>query len=675
MKNRKLKTSRFMMFFVFLALAFIVLGGRFFQIQVLKGKDYYRMFENQCWKNITVTAHRGAIYDCNGVPLTYTIETENLYVCTDSLELIKEIVDKAAPVLNVSKSVLYKKLVSLKGKRTCIAKKIDPVTSGRLKALEIPCIESEVEYDREYPYGQSLAALIGHLNHEFKASAGVELLCDEHLRGSDGMQAFMQDGKGKLYPTFAQHDIPPIEGNDVYLTIDIEFQQILREEIKRAVDKWSAKAGMGALMDASTGRLLAIYYHDPNLTAEDSKLPRERTITDLFEPGSTFKTIVFAALLEENLLNLNDTIYAGEGCFSFNGIPLRDDKELDIITEAEAFIVSSNIATGRLALRLGPKKLFRYARDFGFGLSTGVGFPEEVKGRFRKPEVWSDYYCAMLSIGHELSTSTLQMTRVFGCFANHGNLMKPLLIDKVVSPSGGTIKRFHPEVERKIFSESTIKVMQELCALVVDTGTAKVAKTNGITFSGKTGTAEKPAEGGGYDKSKYMASFGGFFPRENPRICGLIVIDEPKKVHYGGYTAAPAFAQAARRITDLQNLREAITDEDALSAPDGLFKEYHDLSDEKNNQDNSEQLVQFASSWSAENPAKYENGDSLAVFIPDLKGKSARSAVSIILELGLQCSLEGTGTVIQSVPGGGEFAKNGDCIRLICDIGKKEVRH
>jgi len=286
------------MFFVFVSVAFLILASRFFQVQVLKGKNYFRMFENQCWQNKTVTAHRGAIYDCNGVPLAYTIETENLYVRTDSLELIKEIADKASSVLNISKSKLYNQLAALKGKRTCLAKKVDPVTSGRLKSLDIPCLESEVEYDREYPYSQSLAALIGHLDHEYAAQAGIELLYDEYLRGDDGMQAFMKDGSGELYPIFAQHDIPPIEGNDVYLTLDIEFQQILREEIKKAVDKWSAKAGMGALMDVSTGRLLAVYYHDPNLNEEDSRPPKERTITDLFEPGSTFKTIVFAALLE-----------------------------------------------------------------------------------------------------------------------------------------------------------------------------------------------------------------------------------------------------------------------------------------------------------------------------------------------------------------------------------------
>ena len=173
-----------------------------------------------------------------------------------------------------------------------------------------------------------------------------------------------------------------------------------------------------------------------------------------------------------------------------------------------------------------------------------------------EPEVWSEYYCAMLSIGHEVSVSPVQMAGVFGCLANHGRLMKPLLIDRVISPTGGTIMKTYPEEIRTVFSDSISAIMRELCAQVVDTGTAKYAKLEGITFAGKTGTAEKPSKDGGYDKSRYVASFGGYFPRENPQICGLILIDEPKKVHYGGITAAPAFAMAAKRIINLQNRKK-----------------------------------------------------------------------------------------------------------------------
>ncbi|NIU13705.1 MAG: penicillin-binding protein 2, partial [candidate division Zixibacteria bacterium] len=429
---------------------------------------------------------------------------------------------------------IYRKLIGRKGKRTCIARKIDPGVSSRIKALEIPEIYNELEFDRIYPYNSSVSALVGYLDHKFEAKAGVELYLDEYLKGKDGWRVCMKDGFGGIYPIYTQPFREPEQGNDVYLTIDIEYQQIMQEEIRKAVDEWSAIGGMGVLMEVSTGKILAAYHYDPEIKDPHYKYPRARAITDLFEPGSTFKTVVFGALLEEGLIDLDDTIYAGEGSFLFNGIPLHDDKKHDIIRISEAFIISSNVATARLANELGPKMLYRYAREMGFGLPTGLGFPSEVNGRLHEPEVWSDYYCAMLSIGHEVSASTLQMARVFGCVANNGRLMKPILMDRVISPTGGTQKRSHPEKEREIFSESTIAKLKYLCEIVVDTGTAKYAKIDGIDFAGKTGTAEKPSETGGYDKSRYISSFGGYFPVDNPQICGIIIIDEPNKVHYGG---------------------------------------------------------------------------------------------------------------------------------------------
>ncbi len=676
-RTKPLKLYRFMTFFILMVITFAALVGRFFQIQVLEGKDYSRKFKNQCWQNESIRAHRGTIYDRNGNPLAYTMESENLYAHSDSIPVLKDIVLRAAPILDVPQDRLYKKLLSSEGSRISLAKKIDPVTSGKLRSMDIPGIEYEIEYDRVYPYGCSVAALIGYLDHEYRAKAGIEFYCDEFLSGRDGLRSYIKDAGGKKYPILYEPDIPPVEGNDVYLTIDIEYQQILQEEIEKAVDKWHAAGGMGVLMEVASGKILAVYHYDPSQTDSNYKYPTEKAITDLYEPGSTFKSIVFAALLEEGLIDLDDTIYAGEGKFKFNGITVHDDKELEIITQAEAYVFSSNIATGRLALRLGPKKLFRYARDFGFGLSSGLDFPGEANGRLNEPEVWSDYYCAMLSIGHEVSVSSVQMAGVFGCLTNHGRLMKPFLVERVISPAGGTIKRNYPEEIRAIFSDSTVAIMQELCAQVVDTGTAKYAKLEGITFAGKTGTAEKPSQTGGYDKSKYIASFGGYFPRENPQICGLIMIDEPKKIHYGGITAAPAFAMTAKRIINLQN-RNSNFAADVMYAPRGVFKVSDEIPDNKEFQDCSEEIdTQMLHAVNVGMPIDETNagekGDSPLIFLPDLSGQSARSAVSTLLDMGLECSLEGLGKVVRSVPEGGSFARPGEHVTLICSLNEKEV--
>ncbi len=674
MKTEKLRLSRFIIFFIIVTGCFALIAGRFFQVQVLEGHEYSLKFQNQCWRSTSVKAHRGTIYDRNGNPLAYTIETENLFVHTDSEEAIKKISNKAAPILKLSKSELYKKLMDRKGKRTCIAQKIDPIVSGKIRALKIPEIHSEIEFDRVYPYNSAVSALVGYLNHKFEAKAGAELYCDKYLKGRDGMRSCIKDGSGELYPVFSHPLIEPIEGNDVYLTIDVEYQQILQEEIRKAVDKWSAIGGMGVLMEVATGRILAVYHYDPEIEDPHYKYPKAKAITDLFEPGSTFKTIVFAALLEEGLIDLNDTIYAGEGSFKFNGIRVHDDKELDVITQAEAFILSSNIATGRLALRLGPKKLYRYAREAGFGLPSGLEFPGEVNGRLHKPEVWSDYYCALLSIGHEVSASSLQMARMFGCIANEGHLMKPLLMDRVISPTGGTIERFYPEKERDIFSERTIAKLKELCKIVVDTGTAKYAKIDGIDFAGKTGTAEKPSETGGYDKSRYIASFGGYFPAHDPQICGIVIIDEPEKINYGGITAGPAFANTAKRIIDLEKRKNEISGNTVYASIDAL-KNGEETVSNKDYEDKSEVVIEHANYKPVLKSEYNKSGDSDLVQLPDLKGKSAREAVSILHDLGLKCSLDGAGYVVGTLPACGESAVIGARVMLICSDSKKEVDH
>jgi membrane peptidoglycan carboxypeptidase len=285
----------------------------------------------------------------------------------------------------------------------------------------------------------------------------------------------------------------------------------------------------------------------------------------------------------------------------------------------------------------------------------------------------------MLSIGHEVSVSSVQMAGVFGCLANHGRLMKPLIIDRVISPTGGTIKRIYPEEIRAIFSDSTAALMRGLCAQVVDTGTAKYARLDGITFAGKTGTAEKPSQNGGYDKSRYIASFGGYFPCENPKICGLIMIDEPKKVNYGGITAAPAFAMTAKRIINLQNRKKNFAG-GVMYAPRGVFKSGPDIPDNKEYQDSVEkmdtQMMHAENAGITIKPTNTgENGDSPLIFLPDLSGKSARTAVSMLLDMGLECSLEGMGNVIRSVPAGGSFAKPGEHVKLICSLNEKEVIH
>ena len=672
MKAEPLKSSRFIIFFTIVLVGFAVLYGRFFHIQIVRGNDFSRQFKNQCRQDIPIKARRGTIYDCNGNVLAYSVEVENFYISTDSLQLLDEVADRVAPLLGKSKRGLRGFLRKRAGRRTYLVKKCDPELCDKIRILNINAIKSETDFVRLYPYGSTAADLLGYVNHDHYAKAGAELYCDRYLSGIDGVRSYLRDGRGGLYPLTSQPEIPAVDGEDVYLTIDIEYQQILEEEVRAAVEKWDALAGTAVLIDPESGRILAMCNVQPNHPVEHTRIPKVSAICDLFEPGSTFKTIVFGALLEEDLIDLEDTIWAGHGEFRFNNIRVRDDKELDTITQAEAFILSSNVATGRLALRLGPKKLFRYACEFGFGLSSGLEFTGEPSGRLHEPEVWSEYYCAMLSIGHEVSASALQMARVFGVVASDGIMMKPMLVEKVVSRHGSAIKKFYPEIQKRIFSPEATAQLQDLCELVVDTGTAHYALTDGITFAGKTGTAEKPDPEGGYDKSRYMASFGGYFPRENPRFAAIVVIDEPEKINYGGITAGPAFARAAKRIVELEQRRNQPSLEFA-TPPEEIFRDSGNSLFNKeidSRTDKPEGITHTSRSISINAEL-----DSNAVFLPNLRGLSARKAVQKVIELGLTCSIEGSGDVIESLPEGNSYISRDESIRLICKLKDGEVRH
>ena len=678
MRPRKLSTMRLSLVFTCVTLGWVILAARFVQIQIVEGSRCESLVADQCWGKLKLSAKRGCVYDRNGKLLAFDIPSETFYTYTYDRSYLGKLARRISAL--TGETGLAKRVLKRQGKFNCLARFTSPELAAKIKALNCDSTYSYPEFLRVYRYHSLAEDILGRIDADNNGISGIEVAYDEQLKPDPGVARFQRDGKGRVYRISDIPIVRPHDGCEVKLTIDIEYQQIVEEELRRAVDKWNAISGMAVFIETATGRVLAADYYSP-LADSGEKIYKSRFVTDLFEPGSTFKLVAFAGMLEDNLFSLKDTIWAGMGKFEFNGRILHDDKELGTVTFRRAFELSSNIATGRFSQALGGKKLFRYARQFGFGQRTGIDMPGEEYGRLKKPRNWSRFWTAQSAIGHGISVTALQMAAAIGAIANDGVLMKPYVVQEIRTETGRLKQRFSPRQIRRVVSQATAATLRDLMAGVVDSGTAEVARIEEVPFSGKTGTAQKPnLETGGYYWNKYMASFGGFFPSEKPTIAGIVVIDEPQRVNYGGYTAAPVFAEAARRITLLEKTRKDWAKQQAETG--GKKQEPARVPDRKPSSTvttkQTLEMVQIYESfqcWISERDRTTHTSSSkideckerlYKGTLPDLTGLPARDAVILLSNIGCSIEIDGNGKVENQIPAAGSNLKDVKRVVLAC---------
>jgi stage V sporulation protein D (sporulation-specific penicillin-binding protein) len=411
----------------------------------------------------------------------------------------------------------------------------------------------------------------------------------------------------------------PENGNNVVLTLDAELQGIVESHLSRALDTLNAKRAFAVFLDPRTGEILAAV-NVPHLPAGRS---RNWTFTDMYEPGSTFKAVTAGAVLEENLVRPDQVFDAGNGvCQVAPGAIFHDTHKAPSYTFRDAVRFSSNIVMGKLGIIVGPDRLYRYATALGFGSLTGVSFPGEASGKLRSPGEWSARSCPTIAIGHEVSVTPLQLTLAYAAIANGGVLMQPMLVREVRDGQGRAVRRFEPQASHRVFSEATTRTLRVMLQSVVDSGTARPARLIGFPIAGKTGTAQKyDAAVRGYGKGMYLSSFVGFAPADDPRLVGVVVIDEPRGKHYyGGDVAAPVFREV---IQDLRRM------------PHGPF-EWN--------------LSQVAVRPPAPAP----------VIVPDVRLLPAAGAERRLAGLGLRARFEGSGPcALAQAPAAGDAAERG----------------
>ncbi len=514
---------------------------------VLEHERLAERAHNQHVKMESIKPRRGAIYDNRMRELAVNRKVESLYGVPREIGDPALVARKLSPYVRMSDRTLVKRL-SLDKSFVWLERKLEDSAVQRIKRLNLsPQVGFVPETRRTYPKGSLGAHVIGFVNMDNKGSEGLELKYDEILRGRSRQRQHGMDAHGRALSNGGLYSGSTM-GDSLVLTLDEDLQYIVEKELFNAVKKWKASSAVSILMEPDTGRILAMAV-SPTFSPERPDKPehwRNRAVTDVYEPGSTFKSILAAAALEESVARPSDRFDCSKGYIEVGGRKIRDDHRHKVLSFAEVIQKSSNVGAVKIAQRLGKNRFYGYIRSFGFGAKTGSDLPGEVRGLLRAPERWSGSSIGALAVGYEVAVTPLQLLNAYCAIANGGVLMRPYIVSEIIDADGRTVRSFSPKPIRRVISKKTSAILTGILEKVVqEGGTAVRASVLGNPVAGKTGTARKLNSNGRYSRTRYVSSFVGFVPSDKPRLAIIVVVDEPKGAIYGGEVAAPVFRNIA----------------------------------------------------------------------------------------------------------------------------------
>lgn len=621
------------------ALGGVVLVGRMYDLQVVKGEHYKRLSEQTKCTDRTELAYRGPIVDRNGVVLATTTSASKVsrglgyrYDPSHATQL--------APLLGIDRAALDSKLAEGGEKFRWLSRAVDQDVSTAIHNLRIPGIEIHQSQERSYPQGSTAAHILGFTGADANGLEGVEKMFDKEIRGSKVSVHVCRDVRGRVFLSNSE-DTGLNRGGTAYLTLDATLQSIAEMELAKQVEKTRATAGAVVMMDPKTGEILALANvptFDPN-DVDESELAarRNRVVTDLFEPGSTMKPFVVAAAMEEGLIRAEDELFCENGRLMVPGWrrPIRDHHPYGTLDVSGIIRVSSNICSAKIGWMLGPQRLYDYLSAFGFDRLTHIEMPGERRGMVLPPEKWKQINTTTISFGQGISVTALQLATAFATLANDGVRMQPRIIRKITDQYGQITRDFPLQEERRVVSADVARRMRQMMAEVVSRkGTAAAAMIDGVPAAGKTGTAQK-AENGRYSDSRWLASFAGFLPVEAPRVVIVVMVDEPKGQHYGGLIAGPVFKSIAEASLDYLGI------ERELPAPTDELDKLFEAEDEP-------LLQEAAATDPAAPPVATPSGA-----MPDLRGLPLRAAMRALAQCDCEVRIDGHGFVVSHEPSAG----------------------
>jgi len=529
---------------IVLVLILTGLGIKSFEVQILKAGEYARLAENGYSRHLTIKGERGRILDRNWNKLGATLDALTVIADPLRIEAPVKTAQILAPMLEMDVEDLMRKL-SRNNRYALIAENISPDQALQVKTRNLPGIYFQKSFKRFYPNRDLAAQVLGFTGKEDVGLEGLEFKYNDVLEGHAVTIRVRRDGTGRILDIDRQKQAE-LRGNDIVLTLDKKIQLFTETALEETVRKHQAKSGMALVMRPATGELLAMAHYprfNPNNYQEyDSALFRNRTVTDSFEPGSTMKVFTAAAALENGMAP-TAIFFCENGRYRIGKYTVKDTHPHDWLTINHIIAYSSNIGAVKIAEKMGRLALHDYLTRFGFGGITQVDSPGETTGTLMPPERWTKIDTGAISFGQGISVSAIQLVSGISTIANNGQVMKPMLVKKIVSNTGEDLKVFHPTPLGQAVSPRTASRVKHMMALAVqEKGTGTKAALAGYDVCGKTGTAQKVVQGQkGYAKNTYTSVFAGFAPLQNPQLAVLVVVDEPRNKYYGGDVAAPAF--------------------------------------------------------------------------------------------------------------------------------------
>lgn len=682
-----------------LLLFFVLVAFRLVQIQVIESGVYKERARRQYEKPEEIPAQRGTIFDRSGHPLVTNARFVSFGADPAMIGDRKgEVADRFAAVFNRQRSTYIEKLSGASRHFVWLERGVNPVSESRINISEFPGLITIPAPRRLYPYGRVAGQLLGFTGVDNNGLSGLELELDSLLRGENGRLILQRDGLNRQRQSVDYPRVEPVDGDAATLTIDVEYQSIAEEELKKGIERNKAESGLVAMMDPATGEVLAManwpQMNPADPSGTDPQIVRNRVVTDMFEPGSVFKVVTASAALESNKVDPARKFDAEQGSYTVH-LPngrvrntITDTHKHGIITFQEAMEVSSNIVMAKISDIVGADALFTMARAYGFGTATGIELPGEVRGELKLPTQWSGTTLNSMAYGYEVGVTPLQILCAYAAVANHGLLMKPFVLRSVIGPGNTIVTERRPEPVRRVISKKTSAILTQMFRGVVEKGTGVQAKIAGLSVAGKTGTARRVIEGK-YSQSDYTASFAGFFPAEDPAVVCLVMIENPRDRGYtGGLAAAPVFKAIAERIyatsgrfrsRQTQAMAESgtsvVPDVTALSS-DAARSVLQAGGFDANVRGEGKIVERQSPPPGTTAPRRTEveitlgdatPGTGSPIIMPDVRGLAIRRALTRLSLLHLDVTIRGSGVVVAQDPQGRDQIRRGTHVVIQCE--------
>jgi cell division protein FtsI/penicillin-binding protein 2 len=521
-------------------------------LQAIEAPSLDRIAQGQQRQTIDLLAHRGTVYDRRGVELAISRDATTVIANPTQIQDPQTVAAAVATDLGLPEADVLEALSDGSRGFVYLARKVDPEDARILQAREIVGLSFIPEEQRTYPQRKVGSHVIGFAGLDNEGLAGLELRYNPILSGENGQETVVQDVYGRTLDVIEA--TPVRDGRDLFLTLDYRLQAEVQAVLRETRAKWQAKSATAIVIDPRTGGILALAVEpgfDANAFGRQSlEMQRNRAVTDTFEPGSTFKVVTVAAVLEEGLVGPDSRFtlpYEIE--VADRRVHDAEERGTEEMTVSEILSRSSNVGAIILAQKLREQRLAQWIERFGFGETTGIDFPGEEQGIVLPLEKWTGSTIGNVPIGQGIAVTPIQLAVAYAAIANGGYWLQPHFVDRIGDDD------IRPGAKRRIMSEQTARLLTAMMQDVVADGTGVEAQVPGYSVAGKTGTAAKPEPTGGYSEERYVASFVGFAPARSPRIVVLVAIDEPRGAIWGGTVAAPAFARIAEFALEYLEIR------------------------------------------------------------------------------------------------------------------------